>query len=82
MAGELPSSSRAKTFRPLRGGRGGDQVDDRRKLGERFAAPVDGDEGEQPMLDLVPLAGARREAFTDSSLLLQACLTFKEKTIL
>ena len=43
------------------GGRGGDQLDDDLMADERFAAPVSGDEREQAMLDLVPLAGAGRQ---------------------
>ncbi len=38
-----------------------DQVDDRLATDERLAAPVDRDEREQAVLDLVPLAGAGRE---------------------
>src|ERR1039458_4101541 len=40
------------------GSRGGDQVDDDLQTDQRFAAPVLSDEGEQSVLDLVPLAGA------------------------
>ena len=40
-----------------RGG-GGDQLDDGLVAGQRPAAPVAGDLGEQPVLDLVPLGGA------------------------
>ena len=40
------------------GRRCGDQLDDDLMADERFAAPVAGDEREQAMLDLVPLAGA------------------------
>jgi hypothetical protein len=43
------------------GGCRGDQVDDRLERFERAAAPVLGDEAEQPVLDLVPLRGDRRE---------------------
>ena len=39
----------------------GDQVDDGLVAGQRAAAPVFGDEAEQPMFDLVPLAGAGRK---------------------
>ena len=39
----------------------GDQVDDGLAGAQRTAAPVDGDEREQPVLDLVPLAGPRWE---------------------
>src|ERR1700734_1851505 len=38
-----------------------DEVDDRLVGAQRPAAPVDGDEREEPMLDLVPLARAGRE---------------------
>ena len=41
--------------------RRGDQLDDRAKAAQRLAAPVDRDEREQTMLDLVPFAGARRQ---------------------
>ena len=37
----------------------GDEVDDRRVRQQRFSTPVLADEGEHPMLDLVPLAGSR-----------------------
>ena len=39
----------------------GDEVDDRHQAGQRPAAPVGADVREQPVFDLVPLAGARRE---------------------
>src|SRR5262245_36163017 len=39
-----------------RGRRGGNQIDNHLVAYERLAAPVLADEGEQPMLDLVPLA--------------------------
>ena len=39
----------------------GDEVDDGHQAGQRPSAPVGADVGEQPVLDLVPLAGARRE---------------------
>ena len=38
----------------------GDQLNDDLVADERLSAPVLCDEREQPMLDLVPLAGARR----------------------
>ena len=38
-----------------------DQVDDRLIIAKRLAAPVRGDEREQTVFNLVPLAGARRE---------------------
>jgi len=37
---------------------GGDELDDRAIAAQRLAAPVDRDEREQPVLDLVPFAGA------------------------
>jgi hypothetical protein len=40
-------------------GSGGDQVDDYAIADQRFGAPILGDEGEQTVLDLIPLAGAR-----------------------
>ncbi len=42
-------------------GRSGDQVDDDLMGDERLAAPILRDEGEQAVLDLVPLAGSRRQ---------------------
>src|SRR3954463_1030791 len=43
------------------GGGAGDQLDDHLVGQQGLAAPGLGDEGEQPMLDSVPLAGARRQ---------------------
>ena len=43
------------------GCRRGDQLDDRAIAAQRLAPPVDGDERKQTMLDLVPLAGTRRQ---------------------
>ena len=40
---------------------GSDQVDDDFVTGERFAAPVHADVGEQAMFNFIPLAGARRQ---------------------
>src|ERR1035438_6019760 len=45
----------------LGGGRGADQADDGLVADQRSAPPVEGDEAEQAMLDLVPLAGPRRQ---------------------
>ena len=45
----------------LGGSRSGDEVDDHLEADERLAPPVLTDEAEEPMLDLVPLAGAGRE---------------------
>jgi len=46
----------------LRCGGSRDQVDDRFAIAQRLPAPVGGDEREEPVLDLVPPAGAGREA--------------------
>ena len=46
---------------PGRGARGADQVDDHSQTHEGLSAPVRADVGEQPVLDLVPLAGAGRK---------------------
>ena len=43
------------------GGGRTDEVDDGFERDEWFAAPVDRDEREEAVLDLVPLAGARRQ---------------------
>ena len=48
-------------FQAFCGGRGGDEINNDLEADERLAAPVLANEAEQPMLDLVPLAGARRE---------------------
>src|ERR1700747_35540 len=42
-------------------GRRGDQLADRAIATQWLSPPVDGDEGEETMLDLVPLAGAGRQ---------------------
>src|SRR5579863_8040829 len=46
---------------PRRPGRLGYQIHDRLIVAQRLTAPVRGDKGEQPVLDLVPLARARRK---------------------
>ena len=43
------------------GRRGGDELNDRAITAQRLAAPIDRDERKQPMLDFIPLAGARRQ---------------------
>src|SRR3990172_1375994 len=48
-------------FEAFRGGRAGDQVDDRLVVPQWLTSPVRGNEGEQAMFDLIPLAGARRK---------------------
>jgi hypothetical protein len=45
----------------LRGGRGGDEIDNHLEAQQRLATPVLADEAKQPVLDFVPLAGARRK---------------------
>ena len=59
--GYSPWSSSACTVRPVRVVVARDQVDDDLVAGQGLAAPVRRDVGEQPVLDLVPLAGAGRE---------------------
>src|ERR1035441_8670384 len=44
---------------PFGGCRARDQIYDRLIIPKRLAAPIRGDEREQPMFNLVPLAGAR-----------------------
>src|SRR6266849_5995878 len=48
-------------LKALGGRRPSDQVDDGFIVAQRLASPIRGDEREEAMLDLVPLAGARRE---------------------
>ena len=60
-AGYRLVSSLLLTLQPGRGGRGADQVDHHFMTDQRFAPPVLGDGREQPVFDLVPLAGARRK---------------------
>src|SRR6266536_1251005 len=48
-------------FEAFRGCRAGDQVDNCLVVPQRFTSPVRGNEGEQAMFDLIPLAGARRK---------------------
>jgi hypothetical protein len=57
----LASIQPASHGQALRGGGPGNQMHDCFVITQRLATPVGGDEGEQPVLDLVPLAGARRE---------------------
>ena len=59
--GYLLSSSSARTLRPASVVHGcGDELDNCAVAAERLAPPVYRDEREQPVLDLVPFAGARR----------------------
>ena len=46
---------------PLRGSRARDQAHDRLVVPQRLATPVRRDEGKEAVLDLVPLAGPRRQ---------------------
>jgi hypothetical protein len=50
-----------------RRGGAGDKTDDRLEATLRLASPVLADVGEQPMLDLVPLAGAGRKVTDEDS---------------
>src|SRR6266446_7468951 len=59
--GYWPVSSSQRTVRPVLGGGGRDQLDDDAIADERLGAPVLADEGEEPMFDFVPLAGAGRQ---------------------
>src|SRR3981189_2373675 len=55
------SSSSARTVRPVSVVVAAMSSTIVRKLRRGFAAPVDADEREKPVLDLVPLAGSRRQ---------------------
>src|SRR5215510_14575583 len=46
---------------PLGRRRARDQAHDRLVVSQRLAAPIRGDEGKEPVLHLVPFAGARRK---------------------
>src|SRR5882672_10093499 len=59
--GYWPVSSSQRTVRPVFGGGGRDQLDDHAMADEGLGAPVLADEGEEAVLDLVPLAGAGRQ---------------------
>ena len=48
-------------FESLRRGCPSDEIDDCFVIPQRFAAPIRRDKGKQPVLDLVPFAGARRK---------------------
>ena len=54
-------SNSAGDLQPGLGRRRRDQVDDHLVAHQRLAAPVLADEREEPVLDLVPFARARRE---------------------
>ena len=58
--GYWPVSSWQRTVRPV-WWCGRDQLDDHAIADERLGAPVLADEGEEAVLDLVPLAGAGRQ---------------------
>ena len=51
-AGDFPSFCRDRP---------GDEMDDRFVIPQRLTAPIGGDEGKQPVFDLVPFAGAWRQ---------------------
>jgi len=57
----FPAIQSAGHLQPFCGRCARDQIDDRFIISHRFAAPIRADEGEQPMFNLVPLAGARRK---------------------
>src|SRR4029077_13232274 len=59
--GVLPSVEFAAHGEAGFGGGRRDQFDDDPVAGERLGAPVLADEGEEPVLDFVPLAGAGRQ---------------------
>jgi hypothetical protein len=56
--GYLFSSSSTRTLEAGFGCRRGDQLNDRAIAAQRFASPVDRDEREETVLDLVPFTGA------------------------
>src|SRR5262245_28417512 len=57
LAGRIAATVESRTYDETTSvGRVADQVDDRLVGSQRSAAPVDRDEGEEPVLDLVPLA--------------------------
>ena len=57
----FPTIQTAGHLESFGGGRARDQIYDRLIIPKRFTAPIRGDEREQPMFNLVPLAGARRK---------------------
>ncbi len=57
----LPAIQTAGHLESFGGRRASDQIYDRLIIPKRFAAPIRGDEREQPVFNLVPFAGARRE---------------------
>ena len=59
--GYWPVSSSQRTVRAGFGGGGRDQLDNHAITDEGLGAPILADEGEQPVLDFVPLAGAGRQ---------------------
>ena len=59
--GVFPTIQTAGYLEALGGGRARDQIDDWLIIPKRLAAPIRGDEREQPMFNLVPLAGAGRK---------------------
>ena len=57
----FPSIQPAAHLQPFRSGRIGDEFDDRFVIAQRFTTPIRRDKREQPVLDLVPFAGAGRK---------------------
>ena len=57
----LPAIQATSDSKPLGRGCFGNQIDDSLVVTQRFTAPVRGNEGEEPVLDLVPLARAGRK---------------------
>ena len=64
----------AGDFQSLRRGCSGDEMDDRFVVPHRLTAPIRRDEGKQPVLDLVPFAGAGRKMTHRNA---QSCLIGK-----
>jgi len=57
----FPTIQTAGHLEPFGGRRARDQIYDRLIIPKRLAAPIRGDEREQPVFNLVPFAGARRK---------------------
>ena len=59
--GILSAVESARDLQAFGGGGVGDQVDDGFVVAQRLATPIRRDEGEEPVLDLVPLTGTGRK---------------------
>lgn len=70
----FPAIQSARDLQSLCGSGLSDEVDDGFLIAQWLAAPIGGDEGEQPVFDPVPFAGAGRKV-TDREA--QACLISK-----